>query len=162
MARITIRRFRASDQAAARALIEAGLGEHFGHIDRDANPDLIDMRASYCGGTGAFFIAASEGRIVGTIGLVVESGRGRLVRLGVARAHRRRGVATALLGRALEFARREGCSELVVHTQPEWPDATGFYRAHGFEPCGRDAIDVHLRRAIERSPRSVRRAAPRA
>jgi hypothetical protein len=42
-----VRPFRPADQVAARALIEEGLGEHFGFIDRDANPDLDDIAASY-------------------------------------------------------------------------------------------------------------------
>jgi GNAT superfamily N-acetyltransferase len=145
---IAIRSFQPGDQASARALIEAGLGAHFGHIDRNANPDLIDIQASYPAGQGAFFVAELYGEIIGTCGLLMESRSGRLVRVAVARQHRRMGVASALLRHAIAFARQRGLVELVAHTQPEWPDATGFYHSHGFKQFSRDDIDVHLRRSI--------------
>jgi GNAT superfamily N-acetyltransferase len=146
---VTIRPFRATDQVAARALIEDGLGEHFGRIDRDANPDLVDIAASYSAGTGAFFVAELDDNVVGTTGLIVEGQVGRLVRVAVARSHRRAGVATALLEHIANFAARAGVAELIAYTQPEWPDATAFYRSHGFTPFGRDEIDIHLRRIVE-------------
>ena len=146
---VTIRPFRATDQAAARALIEEGLGEHFGCIDRNANPDLVDIAASYSGGAGAFFVAELDGKVVGTTGLIVAGQVGRLVRVAVARDHRRAGMASALLKRVTDFAARSGVAELVAYTQPEWPDATAFYRSHGFTPHGRDEIDIHLRRIVE-------------
>ena len=146
---VTIRPFRATDQAAARALIEEGLGEHFGCIDRNANPDLVDIAASYSGGAGTFFVAEVEGKVVGTTGLIVAGQVGRLVRVAVARDRRRAGMATALLKRVTDFAARAGVAELIAYTQPEWPDATAFYRSHGFTPYGRDEIDVHLRRIVD-------------
>ena len=147
---VTIRPFRTTDQAAARALIEEGLGEHFGCIDRNANPDLVDIAASYSGGTGAFFVAELDGKVVGTTGMIVAERVGRLVRVAVGRAHRRAGVATALLDHVADFAARAGVAELIASTQPEWPDATAFYRSHGFTPYGRDETDIHLRRIVER------------
>jgi len=143
-----IRRFRPSDQLAARALVEAALGEHFGHLDREANPDLVSIQSSYENGVHAFFVAEHDGEIVGTTAVLVEVERCRLARVAVAREHRRTGVATALLSKAVEFARERGVPELVVHTQPEWSDALAFYQSHGFELFGRDDIDVHLRRQL--------------
>jgi GNAT superfamily N-acetyltransferase len=146
---VTIRSFRVADQAAARALIEEGLGEHFGFIDFDANPDLVDIAVSYATPPNAFFVAEFDGIVVGTTGLVVDGAVGRVVRVAVAHRHRRFGVATALMRHVDAFARRLGLSELVAYTQPEWPDAMAFYRSHGFAPYGRDEIDVHLRRRLE-------------
>jgi GNAT superfamily N-acetyltransferase len=144
----TVRSFASADQTAARALIEQALGDHFGYVDRDANPDLVDIQASYS--SGAFFVAERDGAIVGTTGVILEACRCRVVRVAVARGQRRMGVASALLNRAVEFAGHRGLSEIVAYTQPEWPDAVAFYRSHGFEMFGRDEIDVHLRRAIPR------------
>ena len=106
---VTIRPFRATDQAAARALIEDGLGEHFGRIDRNANPDLVDIAASYSSGADAFFVAEVDGDVVGTTGLIVPGQVGRLVRVAVARSHRRAGVATALLETRHRLRGARGC-----------------------------------------------------
>lgn len=145
---ITVRELVPADQQAARALIEDGLGEYFGFVDRAANPDLIDIAASYALPTGAFLVAEVDGDIVGTTGLKLEAERCRLVRVGVARGRRRCGVASALLDKAIEVAHEAGARELVAHTQPEWKPAVAFYRAHGFTTYGRDDVDVHLRRGI--------------
>jgi ribosomal protein S18 acetylase RimI-like enzyme len=144
----TVRAFRASDQAAARALIEEGLGEHFGFIDRDANPDLDDIAATYAKPHAAFFVAEVGGAIVGTTGVRLEHGAARMVRVGVDRKHRRVGIAGALLDAVIAFATARGVREIIAHTQPEWRDATQFYAAHGFAPYGRDEVDVYLRRRI--------------
>jgi N-acetylglutamate synthase-like GNAT family acetyltransferase len=145
---VSIRPFRASDQEAARALIEEGLGEHFGFVDRNANPDLVDIAASYATPPNAFFVAELDGTLVGTTGLIVQADIGRLVRVAVPRNHRRSGVATALLSYVTRFARQLGLSELVAYTQPEWPDAMSFYSSRGFAPYGHDEIDVYLRRSL--------------
>jgi GNAT superfamily N-acetyltransferase len=142
-----VRAFHPSDQNAARALIETGLGEHFGFIDRDANPDLIDIAATYAA-PHAFYVAELDGTIVGTTGLRIEAGAARMVRLGVASEHRRSGIASALLDAVFESAARAGVDAIVAHTQPEWPDAMRFYAAHGFVAYGRDDVDVYLRRRV--------------
>jgi N-acetylglutamate synthase-like GNAT family acetyltransferase len=90
-----------------------------------------------------------DGKVVGTTGLIVAGQVGRLVRVAVAQDHRRAGMASALLKRVTAFAARSGVAELVAYTQPEWPDATAFYRSHAFTPFGRDEIDIHLRRIVE-------------
>ena len=144
----SIRPFQVADQAAVRALVEEGLGEHFGHIDRDANPDLVDIAATYARPPHAFFVAELDGTLVGTTGLLVEGHTGRLVRVAVARDRRRSGIATLLLNHVAEFARGARLSRLVAHTQPEWPDAMRFYRSHGFVPYGCDTVDVYLHRPV--------------
>jgi hypothetical protein len=64
----TILPFKAEDQAEAKNLILAGMGEHFGEIDHSLNPDLNDIAASYAG--AIFLVAWCENRIVGTGALV--------------------------------------------------------------------------------------------
>ena len=145
---IQIRLFRKTDQRAARELIESGLGEHFGHIDFDANPDLADIHASYVAPGHAFFVAELEGQLVGTTGMRIEGAAGQLVRVSVSKPNRRRGVATELLRHCMAHARRRQLSALIAYTQPEWPDAMGFYLRNGFSVYGRDAIDIHFRREL--------------
>src|SRR5262249_38867561 len=109
---ISVRPFHASDQAAARMLVEEGLGEHFGYVDRDANPDLVDIAASYMNAPDAFFVAEVSGILVGTTGLIVEADTGRLVRVAVARDYRRLGIATLMMKRVVDFARRARLAKL--------------------------------------------------
>jgi GNAT superfamily N-acetyltransferase len=141
-----VREFVPADQDAARSIIVEGLGEHFGFVDASLNPDLRDIADSYTRKGHVFLVAEVDGQLVGTACLVFENRAcGRIVRLSVARAFRRRGIAGSLLRRIIECAGSRALSELVVATQPAWTDAVGFYRAAGFVPFDRDEVDVHMR-----------------
>lgn len=161
MTKPVVRAFERADQAAARALILEGLGEHFGFIDASLNPDLDDIHATFIGcgldgGLGGgpnaghlFLVAAENDQVIGTAGLLFEApGTARLVRMSVAFAHRRRGIALMLLNGCKQSAAQRGARELQAHTQPEWDDAVNFYLAQGFVQYGRDPIDIHLRIAL--------------
>jgi len=140
-----IRRFEPKDQEEARTVVLEGLREHFGVLDPSLNPDLEDIRVSFITRGDDFYVAGHDGRVVGTAGLLFREGRARIVRMSVAKSHRKRGIATALLSQCIESAARRGFREIWAYTQPEWPDAVGFYLRAGFEQLGRDDIDIHLR-----------------
>lgn len=147
---VRIRPFQPGDQAAARRLVLAGLGEHFGFIDETLNPDLDDIAGHYVDAGHCFFVAKLAGRIVGTAGLLFESGAAaRIVRMSVDRHVRRRGIASALVDACRRAAQDRGARELRAFTEPHWPDALGFYTSLGFAECGRDPIDVHLRLPLD-------------
>ena len=126
-----MRPFEARDQAAARALILQGLGEHFGQIDETLNPDLNDIATSYA--TGVFLVACDGDEIVGSGALTPrEDAVAILSRMSTAATHRRRGVGRAVLTRLVEAARERGCSRVVLGTNADWADAIAFYVAFGF------------------------------
>jgi ribosomal protein S18 acetylase RimI-like enzyme len=78
-------------------------------------------------------VARRDGAIVGAGAVVPTSGgEGEVKRLGVARAHRRRGVASALLRALVAVAVDEGWSALVLETSAHWADAVGLYERFGF------------------------------
>ena len=145
---ILVRRFEPSDQAQCRQLILSGLGEHFGFIDHSRNPDLHDIAQSYLSNRHDFYVAERDGQVVGTVGLLFDPGRARIVRMSVAREHRQQGIATALLKKCIETARERGVPDMVVFTEPHWSDAVGFYLALGFVKYGSDAEDIHLRLSL--------------
>jgi putative acetyltransferase len=138
---IVVRPFAAPDQQAARALVLEGLGEHFGAIDETLNPDLNDIAASYA--TGVFLVACDGDRVVGTGALTPQADGVAIVsRMSTAAAHRRRGVARAVLARLVELARERGCGRVVLGTNADWADAIAFYRAFGFEEMRRTPTGV--------------------
>jgi GNAT superfamily N-acetyltransferase len=148
---VLVRPFQRTDQGAARELIESGLGEHFGYVDANANPDLRDIHSSYSLLGHPFFVAEVAEQLVGTTGMLIKQREAQLVRVSVAKSHRRCGVATQLMNHCIEFTRQRQVSVLIAHTQPEWPDALGFYLHHGFQIYAHDDVDAHLRRFIVRA-----------
>lgn len=124
--------FRREDQAPVRALIMEGLAEHWGFVDPDLNPDLDDIATTYA--VGMVLVAWVGEEIVG-IGILIqrEDNVQEVVRMSVAAAHRRRGVATRLLAKLVEAAERLGAGRVVLETTASWREAVAFYTAFGFQ-----------------------------
>jgi ElaA protein len=74
-------------------------------------------------------VADDGGAIVGTCRVLVEGEVGRFGRLAVSRAHRRRGIAAALLAEAERAARAAGARRMRLHAQT---DALGLYENAGY------------------------------
>lgn len=160
MNELIVRPFSRRDQNQAKALILQGLGEHFGCIDHDANPDIDDIEKTFLQAGHAFFVAELDGQAVGTAGLLFESPpSARVVRLSVDSARCRSRIASLLLSACRASAQKNGRRELLASTEPHWENAVRFYLAAGFVQYGRDAVDVHLRMPL--APPSLSEPAPK-
>lgn len=128
----SIQPFQPEHQSQARALILAGLREHWGSLDPGRNPDLEDMSSTYA--SGVFLVAVWQGRVIGTGGLVPKAdGTAQIVRMSVAAEMRRRGVGSQILQRLCDQARSLGVRQLVLETTETWQAATAFYEHFGFK-----------------------------
>jgi putative acetyltransferase len=129
---VTIRPFRANDQAAAKELILQGLEEHYGWRDLSLNPDLGDIARAYSAST--FLVAAEDSALIGTGALVPRGeGVGEVVRMSVVPDRRRAGIGRCLLAELCEQARSRGVSRLIVETTASWLEVIAFYLSFGFE-----------------------------
>ncbi|MBF6590090.1 MAG: GNAT family N-acetyltransferase [Ktedonobacterales bacterium] len=145
-----IRPFVPDDQAPARQLILAGLGEHFGFVDEHRNPDVDDIAAHYLTPGHVVVVAEWEGTLIGTGALRIASAReGSLVRMSVAPAARRLGIGRALVLRLVGEARRRGLRRLMVETNRDWYDALGLYISCGFREYALDDESIYLEREVE-------------
>lgn len=123
--------FTAADQTRARALVLAGMVEHWGTLDESLNPDLIDIAGTYA--AGVFLCAWSDNELVGTGALKRHAdGSAEIVRMSVARAWRRRGVGRAIVSALLDQARVRGHRRIILETTETWDDAVRFYLSLGF------------------------------
>lgn len=138
-----IRPFQSTDQPAAKALILAGLVEHWGWLDPAKNPDLEDIAASYA--DGLFLVAYERERLVATGALLPEGEKvGRIVRMSVDSGERRRGYGRGLLHALLQAAREMGYTQVVLETTATWVDASQFYQANGFQLLYEANGDLHF------------------
>ena len=142
-----IRPFHPTDQSAAKALILAGLVEHWGWLDPTQNPDLDDIAASYADG---LFLVAYEGeRLVATGALLPEGKKtGQIVRMSVDKDARRRGYGRVLLHALLQSAQEMGYTQVVLETTATWTEAIHFYEANGFHRTHEVGGDIYLLRTI--------------
>jgi len=140
---IFIRPFRPEDQSGTKALILEGLREHWGAIDPDRNPDLLNIASAYA---GAVFLLACRGeRILGT-GALLQRGNGtaEIVRMSVIREMRRQGIGGLILRALLERAKAAGAKRIILETTAAWQDAVAFYQKHGFQITHFDGGDAYF------------------
>jgi GNAT superfamily N-acetyltransferase len=135
--------FQPSDQEEVKALILAGLVDHWGVLDASKNPDLNDIASTYAG--AYFLVARLEGRVVGTGALVPRgAGEAEIVRMSVARDLRRCGVGRALLARLIEQAGRLGVRRIFLETTDTWSEVIAFYQSNGFNITHYQGGDVYF------------------
>ena len=128
---VEVRELRPELADAARSLVLAGLGEHWGHVDPALNPDLDDLSATYA--AGSVLVACDGERVVGT-GTIVPRGHrsAEIVRMSVAPAYRRTGLGRRLVLELVERARGWGMDRVVLETSAHWTDVVEFNRRCGF------------------------------
>lgn len=142
---VVVRPIEPADQDAARKVILDGLEERFGKVDETRVPDVDDICGVYSEPGDVFLVAEVDGRVCGTGGLIAErEGVGRIVRLTVDRALRRRGVGRALMTRLLDEARRQGLERVVVEANSKWEDSISLYKSCGFAEYRRDDANTYL------------------
>ena len=141
MPEIELRRFESADQQAVRALVLAGLAEHWGvEPDPDSgwNADLDDIEVSYADGITLVAVDVSAGgRIVGTGTIVPRSpDTVEIVRMSVDTACRGHGIGAvlleALVARAVEADLDGGLRRVVLETTADWHRTVAFYERCGF------------------------------
>ncbi len=82
---------------------------------------------------GASFGAFADGILVADLGIVRCGTTARYQSVGTNEQHRRRGLASHLLGVAARWAADRGCDQWVIVTEATNP-AGRAYRSLGFEP----------------------------
>ena len=99
-------------------------------------PDLMNIPEFYQSGTGGFWVARSDGGVVGTVGLKdIGSRQTALRKMFVAAPFRGRelGVAGKLLDVLLAHARAKGVAEIFLGTTDKFLAAHRFYAKAKFQ-----------------------------
>lgn len=123
------------------AAIRALIGEHLASMAELSPPESIHaLDLSGLTADGVTFWSVWDGeQLVGCGALQqLDATHGELKSMRTAAAHRRRGVAGAVLAHLITEARSRGYRRLSLETgsQPGFEPARRFYARHGFEVCG--------------------------
>jgi len=146
--RLTIVPFQRENQAAAKALILAGMQEHWGVLDESKNPDLDDIAAAYA--DGVFLVAWQNREIVGTGAFrPLSDDTVEIVRMSVKRENRRQGIGRAMLAALCHAAYQRGYRRAILETTASWQDVIAFYQAFGFEITHYASGDVYFALNLE-------------
>ena len=82
-----------------------------------------------------FFVARIDGRPMGCVALVDETGYGEIKRLFLRPEARGRGLAQALMAEVEQYCRDIGLREIRAETSPLLVEAAGLYQRLGYRPC---------------------------
>lgn len=128
VASLVIRPFESRDQERTRALVRAGLADHFGAIDPSLNEDLNTLSRW----PGVFLVGELAGDIVASGAYCVYDGAAKIERMSVRRDLRGRRVGARMLDAVIAAARADGFSRIVLETTSTWSDVITFYARNGF------------------------------
>ncbi len=114
--------------------------------------DLLDIKGEYYGRGDRFWLALEGGRVVGMLGVHTASAADVwLKRLFIKPGFKRRGIGTALLGIAEDFAVLRGAKTLHTRFSDDYLEAAQFYLARGFLVCGRSDGLCRMTKLLERN-----------
>ncbi len=134
---------KADEDAVIAHILAIQQGEFAVPVTAEDQPDLRSVAEVYQSGTGGFWMAEREGRIVGTIGLICfGTSEGALRKMFVAAEARGRelGVAAGLLDILLGHARAKGIRGITLGTVEKLHAARRFYEKNGFVLFDPDAL----------------------
>jgi GNAT superfamily N-acetyltransferase len=136
MQKILVAAFSDADQQGVLDVILPIQQREFGIPITEADqPDLTNIPGFYQTGTGGFWVARSNDRVVGTVGLKdIGQRQAALRKMFVAAPFRGRefGVAEKLLNALLAHARTKGVAEIFLGTTEKFLAAHRFYEKNGF------------------------------
>lgn len=104
-------------------------------IDRDEQPDLVDIPGTFLRGNGNFWLALRENKVVGCVGVVdISNNQVALKKMFVHRNSRGKelGISASLLDTAKKWCREKGIETILLGTTGRMTAAHRFYEKNGF------------------------------
>ncbi len=128
MSVVRIRRMERGDIPAVAALGRQAFSEPWSERAFDYSLDIEE---------NVFLVAEHPGGfLVGYCGLYCLADEGEVINLMVDEPYRRRGIAAALLERAMEISWRQGVRQIFLEARASNEAAISLYRNYGFMPIG--------------------------
>jgi GNAT superfamily N-acetyltransferase len=110
-------------------------------VDPKYDADLTRLEEVYLGEGANFWVVAAPESLVGMAAISrVDAATGRLRRMRVTAAWRRKGVARALLDEAISFCRACGYERLILDTTEHQTAAQRMYENAGFTKLGQRSL----------------------
>jgi GNAT superfamily N-acetyltransferase len=141
---LRIRRYEAADNDQVWALHWEGVvgtTRDYPKVDPKYDDDLTRLEEVYLGeGANFWVVEAADGLVAMAAISRVDATTGRLRRMRVTEAWRRKGVAKALLHEAIDFCRTRGYERLILDTTKHQTAAQRMYESAGFAKLGQRSL----------------------
>ena len=94
---------------------------------------LDDPEGTIISKGGHIFLAADEGKVIGTAGIAKENEEEyEIIKMSVDPAYRGKGISKLLLDKCLKAAREKGAQKVVLFSNSQLQTALGLYEQYGF------------------------------
>jgi len=136
------RKYKPEDSAGVKSLILSILEKEY-PFDRSVyqDSDINDVSGTYQGEGNIFFVIEQDRKIVGTVGIKRDTPQSALLRrLFVGENHRKKGLGTALLKKAIEFCMSNNYAEIIFRATDRMSQAMHLCRKMGFKE--KDNLEV--------------------
>ena len=130
-----IRKYEPEDSAGVKNFILSILEKEYPfHRNVYQTSDINDITGTYSGEDNVFFVIKKETQIVGTVGVKRDAADSALLRrLFVEENHRKKGLGTMLLTKAIEFCRAKNYKEMVFRATDRMFEAMNLCKKLGFQ-----------------------------
>ena len=106
-------------------------------------PDLLDIHSSYQQGGGEFWVALSDGKVVGPLGLMRREQQCAIMKkFFVKKEFRAQKVGLALYQKLLAFAKETGVRHMILDTPSVAHASHRFYEKAGFRKISKEELPV--------------------
>ncbi|HQE25183.1 MAG TPA: ribosomal protein S18-alanine N-acetyltransferase [Candidatus Atribacteria bacterium] len=83
-----------------------------------------------------YWVAFFQNKVIGYLGLWMVWGEGHITTFAIHPAYRGKGFGKKLFSYVLDYARNEGCREVLLEVRPSNVKAQNLYRKFGFQVIG--------------------------
>lgn len=102
-------------------------------LSLEEQPDLKDIKRCYQQGGGEFWVARDNGKVIGTIGIMMKENRCAVMKkFFVDSEYRSQKVGLALYKKLLEYAENAGVKHIILDTPSVAKASHRFYEKAGF------------------------------
>lgn len=109
----------------------------------EEQPDLLDIHSCYQQKGGEFWVALSDGKVIGTIGLLLrEQSWAIMKKFFVKREFRSQKIGLALYQELLQFAKAAGVLHIILDTPSVAHASHRFYEKSGFRRIDKSELPV--------------------
>jgi GNAT superfamily N-acetyltransferase len=126
-------------------ILDIQVGEFGSQISLKDQPDLENIPAFYQKGSGNFWVAMSDNKIIGTIALIdIGNSQCALRKMFVAKEYRgkEKAVAQQLLNTLLAWCKSKKIKEIYLGTQASFFAAHRFYEKSGFVEIAKKDLPI--------------------
>lgn len=112
-------------------------------LSLEEQPDLLNIAESYQKDSGEFWIAQSDGKVIGTLGLMLkEKNCAVMKKFFVKKEYRSKKVGLALYKKLLEFAKEKKVKYIILDTPGAAKTSRRFYEKAGFYKIDKTQLPV--------------------